>query len=156
LTKDEESQSKRGAVPVEEGLFTLPTSPKENPHLIGSKCPFCGAVRFPSQPICPKCYQEGTEEIALSTKGKITTWTVIRMNPPGYKGQVPYILAEVMLPEGLVVRTQLSDVEADKPTIEIGDEVEMLIDKIYEDEQNNDIMCYKFKPLQSKNEDNRR
>jgi len=156
LTKDEVSLPKRGVVPIEDGLFTVPASSEESPSLIGSKCPFCGTIWFPAQSTCPKCYQEGTDKIALDTKGKITTWAVIRMNPPGYKGQVPYILAEVMLTGGVVVRTQLSGVDPDMPAIQIGDEVEMLIEKIYEDEQGNDVVCYKFKPLQSKGANNRR
>lgn len=146
VNKIEVKKNEIRVIPVEEGLFTLPTSPEEKPQLIGSKCPFCGTVWFPSQPICPKCYQEGTEKIALSRKDKITTFTVIRMNPPGYKGKVPYVLAEVRLPEGVTVRTQLEGVDADKPAINIGDEVEMVIEKIYEDEEGNDVVCYMFKP----------
>lgn len=142
---EEVKQPEKKVVPVEEGLFTLPISPEEKPHLIGNKCKSCGTVSFPKRAICGKCYREGMEEVTLSRRGKVTTWTVIRMKPPGYKGQAPYVLGEVELPEGVIVRTHFSGVNPDEPAIKIGDEVEVVVEKIYEDEEGNDVMCYKFK-----------
>jgi uncharacterized OB-fold protein len=69
------------------------------------------------------------------------------MKPPGYKGQAPYVLGEVELPEGVIVRTQFTGVDPDAPTIKIGDEAEVVVEKVYEDEEGNDVMCYKFKSV---------
>jgi len=147
MAKGEAKQSEKKVVPVEEGLFTMPILPGEEPHLIGSKCKSCGTVFFPRRVICGKCCREGMEEIILSRRGKVTTWTVIRMKPPGYKDQVPYVLGEVELHEGVLVRTHFSGVNPENPAIKVGDEAEVVLEKIYEDEEGNDVVCYKFRPV---------
>ena len=143
-------ETKGAIIPVEPGLFTLPTKAEGKPHLIGGRCPFCGAVWFPKQLICPKCCREGMEEILLSNRGRVDSFTVIWMKPTGYKGEVPYVLAQVRLPEGVQVRAQLSGVDPHKPMIKMGDEVEMVIEKIYENEEGNEVVCHKFKPVGKK------
>jgi uncharacterized protein len=138
--------AEKKTIPVEEGLFTMPDSP-EGFHLIGSQCKNCGTVTFPKKKRCIKCFGDNVEVIPLSSLGKIATWTVIRMKPFGYKDKVPYILAEVKLSEGLHVRTQLTGIDPEKPEINLGDEVESVLEKIYQDENGNDIVCFKFKKV---------
>ena len=87
------------------------------------------------------------EDIPLSHRGKITTWTIIWMKPPGYKGQVPYVLGEVELPENVIVRTHIIGVDPNRPKIKIGDDAEIVIKKIYENEEGNDVVCYMFRPV---------
>jgi uncharacterized protein len=140
----ETKQSEKKTIPVEEGLFTMPDSP-QGFHLLGSRCKSCGTVAFPKRKRCIKCYGDDIEIIPLSARGKIATWTVIRMKPFGYKDKIPYTLAEVKLPEGLHVRTQLVGVDPENPGINLGDEVESLWENIYQDENGNDVICYKFK-----------
>jgi len=144
--KEKQRKSEKKRISVEEGLFTLPESTAENAQLIGSKCKFCGSVFFPKRLICGSCFKEGMETILLSNRGKITTWTVIWMSPPGFKGQVPYVLGEVGLPENVTIRTHFTGVDPNKPAIKLGDEVEMVIEKIYENEEGNQIVSYMFKP----------
>lgn len=85
--------------PVRQGLFYQPTSPDEKPYLIGSKCSACGYVAFPKRPVCPICIREGTmNEIALSTRGRINTFTISRVASIGFKA--PYIQAYVDLRRG--------------------------------------------------------
>jgi len=78
--------------PFAEGLFYQPPSPKEKPHLIGSKCRECGYVSFPRTMVCPICMKEGTmNEVALSTRAKINSFTVARVAPQGF--EAPYVKA---------------------------------------------------------------
>ena len=136
-------------IPVEQGLFTLPGSSEGNSHLIGTKCRFCGATFFPKRVICGKCFKDKVEDVVLSWKGKITTWTTIWLSPPGYKGKVPYVLGEVQLPEDVIIRTHFTSVDPHKPAINIGDEMEMVIEKVYENDEGNDVVCYMFRPAVS-------
>ena len=149
MQQREKQQRDKKIIPVEQDLFTLPGSSGENSHLIGSKCRSCGATFFPKRVICGKCYKDKVEDIELSRKGKIITWTTICLSPPGYKGKVPYVLGEVQLPEDVVIRTQFTGVDPENPAINIGDELEMVIEKMYEDDEGNDVVCYMFSPAVS-------
>lgn len=133
-------------LPIEDGLMTLPATPEESPSLLGTKCNSCGAVFSPRRKICGRCFQESTEDILLSSKGNVRTATVIRVTPPGSKIEAPYALGEVTLPEGLNIRTVFTGVSLEKP-LEPGIEMEMVIEKIYEDKEGNDIVGPKFRPV---------
>jgi len=134
------------SIPVEEGLFTMPDS-AGGFHLVGSQCNFCGTVAFPKKKRCIKCFGADIAIVPLSSRGKVATWTVIRMKPYGYKGQVPYVLADIELPEGLHLRTQLSGVNPEAPAVNIGDEVDAHVETIYQDDKKNDVLCYKFRKV---------
>ena len=142
----EAKKAEKKTIPVEEGLFTLPDAPGGF-HLIGGKCKVCAAVTFPARKRCVKCYSPNVEQIALSPKGKIATWTAINMKPLGYKDKVPYILAEVYLPEDINVRSQITGVDPAKPDLKIGDQVEAVLEHIYVDDNGNDVVCYKYKKI---------
>ena len=64
---------------------------------------------------------------------------------PGYRA--PYIIARTELPEGLIVTSLITGCEPAEGALEIGDEVELVIDKITEDEEGNDIIGYMFRPV---------
>lgn len=137
-------------VPIREGLWTNPLNTAETPQLIGSRCKGCGEVYFPKKTrgICLNCQQSGLEDILLSRRGKIYSFTVVmqsRPQPAPYKGPVPYALAWVELPEGVRFETLLTDCNFD--TLHIGMDAELVIKKLYEDEEGNEVLCYKFKPL---------
>jgi len=131
--------------PALEGLFTIPSSPSENSHLVGSKCKFCQGVLFPKGFICPNCYKEdGLEEVALSRKGKLYTYCIVRVAPLGFTA--PYAIGYVDLPERLRIFSMLT--ECDPKKLKIGMDVELVIEKIREDEEGRDLIGYKFKPIQ--------
>jgi uncharacterized OB-fold protein len=117
-----DKQCERKMIPVQEGLFTMPDSP-QGFHLLGSRCKSCGTVAFPQKRHCVKCFGDEIEVVPLSSDGKIATWTVIRMKPFGYQDKVPYVLADVILPERLHLMTQLSGIDPEKPEI-VGRRVE--------------------------------
>jgi hypothetical protein len=144
----ESARSKR-QIPIEEGLFTLPSS-SDKGHLIGSKCLSCGQVFFPKRAACPVCYGESMEQdIALSSKGKVYACTVFRHKkaPPGFEGKaIPYSYGYVELSEGVRVHTLFTDCDLKEP-LKVGTEVEMVIRKFREDEDGNEIMTFMFKPV---------
>ena len=62
-------------VPIEAGYFRIPDDPDAPPVLLGSRCPNCGEVFFPRRMVCAQCLHEGTDDVDLSTRGRLWTWT---------------------------------------------------------------------------------
>jgi uncharacterized OB-fold protein len=135
-------------IPVKEGLWTIPSSPNEKPQLIGNRCHLCGEVFFPKKAsgICTHCQSRELEEIKLSRNGKIYSFTVVMQRPPEYyKGPVPYAEGFVELPEGVRVETLFTDCNFDD--LRVGMDVEMVIEKLYENEEGKEIVAFKFRPV---------
>ena len=133
-------------IPLREGLFTSRISSDGRFHLVGTRCPSCGEVNFPRRKICPNCHRRDPEEIPLSRYGKIYSVTVVTQRPPiYYKGPVPYAMGFVELPEG--VRVQALFTGCDPDSLEIGMNVELVIEKLFEDQEGHDVITYKFRPV---------
>ena len=62
-------------VPIEAGFFAIPDDPADLPRLLGSRCPACDEVFFPRRLVCAQCLHEGTDDVELSTRGQLWTWT---------------------------------------------------------------------------------
>lgn len=143
MTADEKKR-----IPLKDGLWTTP--PDGKPQLIGSKCPSCGEVYFPKKVkgLCVNCQATNLQDIKLSRKGKIFTFSVVMIQPGGgfYHGTVPYAYGFVELPEGVRVQTLFTD-NLDK--LKIGMDVELVIEKLHEDAEGNEVMTYKFKPVKA-------
>ena len=117
----------------------------ESPALVGSRCPSCGEHFYPPRYVCLNCYQEGLDEVTLSTRGELWTYTVARMALPGTLAAAPYVIAQVRLPEGVQVATVLADVDPD--TVRIGMTLELTVEKASTDSERNDVMTFKFRPV---------
>jgi uncharacterized OB-fold protein len=141
----QEAPAEKRMVPLREGIFRLPSAPGEEPAIIGSRCQNCGDHFFPKRNICLNCGQEEIEETDLSRRGKIWTYTVARQTPPGSLMQAPYVIAVVQLAEGTMVQAVLSD--CDLEAVQIGMEVEMVLEKMGTSAEGNDLMAFKFKPV---------
>ena len=87
------------------------------------------------------------EEVALSRKAKLVSFSVLYQAPEGFDFDVPYIQGTVRLPEGPVLFTLISGVEARADALKIGQEMEMIVDRLREDEQGNEIVTWKFRPV---------
>jgi uncharacterized OB-fold protein len=99
--------------------------------------------------VCPACIKEDTmEEIRLGRRGKIYSYSIVHISLPGF--QAPYIIARVELPEGPRVFSLIIDCEPIEGALDIGMEVELVIGKITEDKEGNDLIGYMFRPLENK------
>ena len=116
----------------------------ESPALMGSRCPQCGEHFYPPRYVCLNCYHEGLEEVALSTRGELWTFTIARAALPGTLMTPPYVIAQVRLPEGVSVATVLTDV--DPEAVRIGMPLDMVVEKASVDSEGNDVMTFKFRP----------
>ena len=139
-----EIQKKR--LPVLPGMIHEATSPGDKSYIIGSKCRVCGTTFFPKRPVCRVCQQDGTmEEVPLSTRGKINSFTLIYVAPVGF--EAPYMQAYVDLPEGIRLYSIITGCELKDDALSLGQEVELVIDKVAVDEHGNDLIGYKFRPV---------
>jgi uncharacterized OB-fold protein len=91
-----------GLDPFREGVFDL------DPFALrGARCA-AGHSTFPVRPFCGTCKTDQLRPVALSGRGLLHTFTVVRQAPSGVS--VPYVLGYVDLPEGVRL---MSRIEAD-------------------------------------------
>lgn len=132
-------------IPIEEGLFTLPSSPDQVPYLIGVKCLECGLVVFPKTLMCPRCAEPDTmEEAQIAGQGKLESFSIVNAALPGFKA--PSIQAYIVLDEGPKIWSLITDCEPKEENLKIGMKMELVIEMVREDAQGNEITSYQFKP----------
>ncbi len=146
MTATQADDKPKGVVPLREGIFRIPRSPDEKPAIIACRCPRCGEYFFPKRAICLACGQVGLEEAYLTGPGKIYTFTIPRMTPPGSLIEAPYVIAQVQLPEKVIVGSVLSECDVDSVRVDMP--VELVLEKVKEDEDGNDVVAFKFKLMQ--------
>jgi uncharacterized OB-fold protein len=117
---------------------------KNNLHLVGSRCKKCGQNYFPPMEICPKCFVEGEmEKIKLSNRGKLYSYSIVYVAPKEF--MTPYAVGYVDLPEGVRVLGQLTTVDPGELKLDMN--VQLELGRICVDEQGNEVLSYKFRPL---------
>ena len=115
--------------------------------LIGSRCVSCDHHFYPTSIICPKCRRKGKiVEHKFTGKGKVFSFTTIRVAPEGFEKYTPYVVAIVELEEGAMVVSQVVDCSSED--VSIGMPVEMTFRKISEEGKSGLILYgFKFRPL---------
>lgn len=135
-------------VPIKEGLLTKRLSTLNEVQLIGSRCQECDEILFGKNSWCPNCGSIQIEEVLLSRRGVLWSYTTVNHRPPGkYKGADPFIpfgVGLVELPEGIRV---LSIIDMDIDKLEIGLDLELVVFPYYKDSDGNEIIAFKFKPV---------
>jgi len=137
-------------VPAVEGWFTLDDT---QPALIGGRCTACGTYVFPkNRKFCPnpRCASETFDEVRLSTRGRIWSYTDARYQPPTPYVPVsdphePFAIAAVELDaEKMVVMGQVvRDVSVDE--LRVGQPVQLVIETLYEDDDA-EYLVWKWRP----------
>ena len=70
--------------------------------LTAARCARCQNLCHPPDVVCPRCgtTDPGWEFIALTGKGTVRSWTVMRQSfMPGFEGDLPFVLVDVQLTE---------------------------------------------------------
>lgn len=114
----------------------------DGPHgkaLLASKCKVCGQVFFPKTKLCMGCLHEEMDEIALSRRGKLFTFTVVHM--PAANFQPPYAVGFVDLPEGVRIFSQLDLLQ--NKSFRVDMEMELKVDTLWQEEDKK-ILGYRF------------
>jgi uncharacterized OB-fold protein len=128
--------------PVHESLYHVGAD--GNPHLVGGRCRECGDHHFPPQPTCPYCSSDEIDEVELSDRGTLWSFTSVLRAPPGYRGPVPYGFGVVELPEQLRIVSRLT--EADPGRLTIGQEMHLVLADLQTDEDGRVVQTYAFAP----------
>lgn len=135
-------------VPAVEGLFA---ETKDGPRLLGSRCASCGTPYFPKSPVChrPDCRGKSMQEATFGPRGKIWSLAIQYYPPPPPAKHdepfVPYALGMVDMEDGLRVLARFST--DDPEGLKVGQEVELVLEKLYTDEEGNEVIVWKFKPV---------
>ena len=135
-------------VAIEEGFFTIPDDPSEPPRLLGSRCQSCAEVFYPRRHVCARCLHEGTDDLELGPRGELYTWTYVHV-PLFAKRNAKvsaYGVGQIDLPEGPRVQSVLVGGPDD---FRIGMELELELEVLGEDKDGNDIVIYRFKPVEA-------
>lgn len=126
-------------VPFWEGIFE---EDAVGGRLVGNKCKSCGRIYFPQAPFCFDCMGKIMEEVVLSRRGKLYSYTIGRMASTHF--QPPYAVGLIDLPEGVRVFAPL--IMTKEETYTIGMEMELVIEELWR-KNHNQIIGYKFKPV---------
>jgi len=109
--------------------------------LVGNKCPACGTAFYPKADFCTQCLNKELEEIVLSKRGELYSYTITRV--PVGKFPIPHAIGMITLPEKVRLTSPLVIGEED---FKIGCEMEMEITTLWT-EGDCDIVGYKFKAV---------
>ena len=111
--------------------------------LLGSRCIQCGSHTFGTVPSCQACYSTEVEPVDLGAEGTLYSYTVVRTPPPGWQGEVPYLLGQVELPQGPHVVSQVVDCPPER--VRIGMKMLLHLDEVGSHDDNNDEVAVIFK-----------
>ena len=110
-------------------------------ELYVQRCRDCGVFRFPPRAVCPACLSSAIEWVRASGRGTVYSFTVTRQNQaPGFRDELPYVLAIVELAEGPRLMTNV--VECAPDGVRIGMPVEVVYDDVTPE-----ITLAKFRPV---------
>ncbi len=137
------------AVPAIDGWFT--TGPE--PALLASRCTTCATYFFPRvEGFCknPACSGEDFETVELSRRGSVWSYTDAQYQPPPpyipvSDPFVPFAIAAVELPEGLVVLGQVAEGYG-VADLHVGAEVELVVETLHTD-ATGDRTIWRWKPV---------
>jgi hypothetical protein len=137
-------------VPAVEGWFT---TDGDAPALLGSRCQACGTYAFPRETFfCrnPGCDGTAFDEVSLSRRGKVWSYTDARYTPPppyvAADPYVPFCIAAVELSEEKMVVMGQVVPEVTVGDLRVGTEVELVVDVLYEDDDH-EYLVWKWRPV---------
>jgi uncharacterized protein len=122
--------------------------PEEGPYWDGlrtselrlQQCQDCGKVRYPIGPVCPRCLSPKADWALMSGRGTVSTYVVFwKAWVPWLQARVPYVVAQVELPEGPRLTTNLLNIEP--ADVSIG----LAVQAVYE-QRTADIVLLQFEP----------
>lgn len=142
--------SETSTAPAVAGWFTTDAEPA----LLGNRCTTCGTVFFPKASFfCrnPACDGERFEEVRLSRRGRIWSYTDARYQPPPpyvVRGEefTPFAIAAVELAEEqMVVLGQVAD-GFTVDDLHVGQQVELVVEELFTDDEGRKVV-WKWRPI---------
>jgi uncharacterized OB-fold protein len=140
---DNTINSTHSSIALQKGLYAQDEA--GHYHLLACHCAVCELTFFPQRKYCGKC---GSSEMAssnLSRRGTVYSFSLIDRKSKVAIIEPPYLQIEVEMPEGVHVFSVLDQCDLD--AVQIGMEVEVYVGTVKQDEDGNDVLTYKFKPV---------
>lgn len=102
-------------------------------ELVIQRCKDCGTFRHTPRPMCHNCSSMNTENVVVSGKGTVYSYTIVT-HPvhPGFM-EVPYAVVLVELPDAGGVRMVSNIVDCPPEEVRIGMPVEVCFDDVTEE-----------------------
>jgi len=110
-------------------------------RLMIQKCETCGVVMWPVKSRCDNCMQPTVNWV--QARGKAMLYSFVLMHQvyhPGFASEVPYIIAQVDLVEGLRILTNV--VDCSNSDLQIGMPLEVTFEAITDE-----VSLPKFRPV---------
>jgi len=109
-------------------------------ELVLQKCATCGTIRYYPRALCPSCLSSETRYLRASGRGTVYTFTVTYQNQaPGFRDELPYVMAYVELEEGPRILTNIVNTPPD--AVAIGMPVEVAFETVEDD-----LVLHYFRP----------
>ena len=97
-------------------------------RLIYQNCKSCGHAQFYPRSACVKCESIKLEWLEAEPIGIVHTFTVVNRAPsPGFRSEVPYVLALIDLVDGF--RMMMNVVDCDPLEVTIGKQVRVIYEQ---------------------------
>jgi uncharacterized OB-fold protein len=130
-------------IPLKEGILST-IDPDDDPRLLAGRCLECRQLHFPATELCPYCSSGRCETITLGRGGVLYAYTAVENAPPGYRGQVPYGIGVVELPEGIRIVTRLTESAVDRLRFEMP--MRLVTEELFVNEAGDTIVGWAFAP----------
>ena len=109
-------------------------------ELYFQRCRDCATKRFYPRALCPACLSSATEWVRASGRGTVYSFTVTYQNQaPGFREELPYVLAIVELDEGVRMMTNVVGCAPD--AVRVGMPVQVVFEDVTAE-----ITLPKFRP----------
>lgn len=105
------------------GIPAPPMTPWSAPYwdaarqgrLIIQRCNSCGQHVFYPRQVCPFCFENALDWVEASGRGEVYTFSVVLNNAPSaFVDQMPYVIAVVLLEEGVRLMSNIVDCDPDQ------------------------------------------
>jgi len=139
-------KTKSQVVSLEPDVLEVGFSEKEC-SLLGDRCRLCDLAFFPRRRFCVRCCGPELEEIRLSRRGRLKSFTLVHQRPKHAVIEPPYLLGEIELPERVVVYSLVTQCSAGE--LKTGAEMELVTVKAREEARDGKpvtVLAYAFRP----------
>ncbi len=110
-------------------------------HLLGMRCPHCGAKAFPARSVCHACGRDdGMETVELVPTGTLYSFAEIHAAPKGFP--TPYVIGFVDLDDGVRL---LGQVEHRAAELGMDEKVQLVEGVIRTRGDGTKVVSYKFR-----------
>ena len=131
---------------IDETRLKISNAEEAQGELVGFKCNDCDVVVFGPAKFCQSCTSDNLIPITFGSVGSLYSYTEVKVPPHGWPGEVPYILAEVELPEGPHVLAELIDIQHED--IQIGMTLNLALIPVEYGSTGSTKIVYKWSPAQ--------